>query len=105
MAQLEPGTIVGGYRIESVAGRGGMGVVYRATQLRLNRLVALKVIAPDLAEDSGFRERFTHESQIAASIDHPSIIPVYEAGEDGGMLYLSMRYVDRTHPRQPLRAP
>src|SRR3954447_20746127 len=104
MANVEPGSTIGSYRIESVAGRGGMGVVYVATQLRLNRLVALKVIAPDLAEDPGFRERFTHESQIAASIDHPNVIPVYEAGEHGGMLYLSMRYVEGTDLGKLLRA-
>ncbi|MEA2426581.1 MAG: hypothetical protein QOF37_209, partial [Thermoleophilaceae bacterium] len=103
MAQLAPGTIVGGYRIESVAGRGGMGVVYRATQLRLNRLVALKVIADDLAEDPGFRERFGHESEMAASIDHPNVIPVYEAGDQDGLLYLSMRYVEGTDLKALIR--
>jgi serine/threonine-protein kinase len=81
-----------------------MGVVYRATQLRLNRPVALKVITPDLAEDPGFRERFTHESEIAASIDHPNVIPVYEAGEHDGLLYLSMRYVEGTDLGKLLRA-
>jgi serine/threonine-protein kinase len=104
MAQLELGSTIGGYRIESVAGRGGMGVVYVATQLRLNRRVALKAIAPDLAEDPGFRERFTHESQIAASIDHPNVIPVYEAGEQDGLLYLSMRYVEGTDLGKLLKA-
>ncbi len=104
MAELELGTTIGGYRLESVAGRGGMGVVYRAIQLRLNRPVALKVIAPDLAEDPGFRERFAHESEIAASIDHPNAIPVYEAGEHEGLLYLSMRYVDGTDLGKLLRA-
>src|SRR3954454_9435530 len=104
MAQLAPGTIVGGYRIESVAGRGGMGVVYRATQLRLNRTVALKVIADELAEDPGFRERFNHESEIAASIDHPNVLPVYEAGEHDGVLYLSMRFVDGTDLKALIRS-
>src|SRR3954454_5819782 len=103
MAQLAPGTIVGGYRIESVAGRGGMGVVYRATQLRLNRTVALKVIADELAEDAGFRERFDHESEIAASIDHPNVLPVYEAGDHDGMLYLSMRFVEGTDLKALIR--
>ena len=104
MANLELGSTIGGYRIESVAGRGGMGVVYIATQLRLNRLVALKAITPDLADDQSFRERFVHESQIAASIDHPNVIPVYEAGEDDGLLYLSMRYVEGTDLGRLLRA-
>src|SRR4051794_15293063 len=103
MANVELGSTIGSYRIESVAGRGGMGVVYIATQLRLNRLVALKVIAPDLAEDPGFRERFVHESQIAASIDHPNVIPVYEAGDEDGLLYLSMRYVEGTDLGRLLR--
>src|SRR3954447_14235004 len=104
MAQLAPGTIVGGYRIESVAGRGGMGVVYRATQVRLNRAVALKVIADELAEDAGFRERFSHESEMAASIDHPNVIPVYEAGDQDGLLYLSMRFVEGTDLKALIRA-
>src|SRR5438128_2267889 len=82
-----------------MAGRGGMGVVYRAEQLALGRQVALKVISPELAEDPGFRERFKHESRIAASIDHPNVIAVYEAGEVDGLLFLSMRYVEGTDLR------
>src|SRR5215213_5861789 len=81
-----------------------MGVVYRATQLRLDRLVALKVIAPELAQDPGFRERFTHESRIAASIDHPNVVPVFEAGEQDGLLFLSMRYLEGTDLGKLLRA-
>src|SRR3954449_5137751 len=104
MAQLAPGTTIGGYRIEAVAGRGGMGVVYRATQIRLNRPVALKVIQDELAEDAGFRERFNHESEMAASIDHPNVIAVYEAGEHDGMLYLSMRYVEGTDLKALIRS-
>src|SRR3954454_22042926 len=103
MAQLTIGTTLGGYRIEEMAGRGGMGVVYVAEQLALGRRVALKVIAPDLAEDPGFRERFKHESEIAASIDHPNVIPVYEAGEQDGLLFLSMRYVEGTDLRALIR--
>ena len=81
-----------------VAGRG-MGVVYRATQLRLNRQVALKLIAADLAADPSFRERFEHESEIAAQIEHPHVIPLYEAGEQEGQLYITMRYVEGTDLR------
>ena len=88
--------MVAGYRIEAVLGRGGMGVVYLATQLSLDRPVALKVIAPELAGDVTFRERFKRESRIAASIEHPNVIPVYEAGEGDGLLYLTMRYVEGT---------
>ena len=93
---LEPGSEFAGYRIEGVAGRGGMGVVYRATQLALDRLVALKLVVPELAADPDFRQRFQRESRVAASIDHPNAVTVHEAGEEGGQLYISMRYVEGT---------
>src|SRR5918992_1283811 len=96
MTELSPGSTIAGYRIDAIAGRGGMGVVYRATQLTLNRPAALKLITPELAEDPAFRERFKRESHIAASIDHPNVIPVYEAGEADGLLFITMRYVDGT---------
>src|ERR671919_532881 len=80
MAELAQGAVVAGCRVEAVVGSGGMGVVYRATQLSLERPGALKAIAPELAGDSTFRERFKRESRIAASIEHPNVIPVYEAG-------------------------
>jgi YVTN family beta-propeller protein len=98
-APLNPivaGSTIAGYRIEEVAGRGSMGVVYRAMQLALERPVALKVIATDIAHDARFRERFKREAQLAAAIDHPNVIPVHEAGEADGALYLAMRYVDGT---------
>ena len=85
---------IAGYRIEALVGRGGMGEVYRAVQLDLGRRVALKVLAPELAADERFRRRFLRESRIAASIDHPSIIPIYQTGEQGELLYIAMRYVD-----------
>jgi serine/threonine protein kinase len=100
--QLETGSVIGGYRIEAEAGRGGMGIVYKATQLGLDRVVALKLIAPELAEDADFRERFKRESKIAASIDDPNVIPVYEAGEEDGLLFITMRYVEGTDLRQLL---
>jgi streptogramin lyase len=87
------GTVLAGYRIESVIGRGGMGVVYLAEQLRLSRSVALKILPPELAEDERFRDRFIHESKLAASLDHPNIVDIYDAGEADGLLYLAMRYV------------
>ena len=93
MGELAPGTVFAGHRIESVAGRGGMGVVYRATQLALDRTVALKVIAPGLLEDQTVRNRFVRESKVAASIDHPNVIPIYYAGEEDGIAYIAMRYV------------
>jgi serine/threonine-protein kinase len=85
-----------GCRIEAVAGRGGMGVVYRATQLGLDRAVALKLVAPERAADANFRARFERESRVAAAIEHPNVIPVYGAGEEGGRLYLLMRWVPGT---------
>src|SRR5919197_1282181 len=84
-------------------GAGGMGVVYRARQLDLDRDIALKLIAPALADDAEFRERFTRESRLAASIDHPNVIPVYYAGEHDGLLYIAMRYVEGDDLRTLLR--
>jgi predicted Ser/Thr protein kinase len=87
------GTEVAGFRIESMLGRGGMSVVYVAEQTRLGRKVALKVLTTELAWDETFRERFVRESHIAATIDHPNIIPIYDAGEADGLLYIAMRFV------------
>jgi len=96
-ADLRVGTRVGAYEIEEVAGRGGMGVVYRAKHVHLGRTVALKVLVPELIEDAGFRERFLRESRLAASINHPSIITTYDAGEADDLLYIAMQYVDGAH--------
>jgi hypothetical protein len=95
----ELGTQFAGYRVEEVVGRGGMGVVYRATELALDRPVALKLIAPELAGDATFRERFLRESRLAASIDHAGILPVYAAGAVDGELYLASRFVAGTDLR------
>src|SRR6478672_881124 len=84
---------VPGYRIERQLGRGSMGVVYLAEDVQLRRKVALKILAPTLADDELFRRRFDRESQSAANLDHPNIVPVYAAGEAGGSLYIAMRYV------------
>src|SRR3954464_9756861 len=94
MALLAPGSLVAGYRIESLVGRGGMGVVYRAVELELDRVVALKVIAPELLADAGIRARFVREARTAASIEHPNVIPVYAASEREGVAFLAMRFVD-----------
>ncbi len=102
--QLPDGTRFAGYVIEGVAGQGGMGVVYRARQLRPSRIVALKVISPQLAGDREFRDRFAHESEIAASIEHSNVIPVYEVGEESGLLYIVMRYVEGTDLRSMIEA-
>ena len=82
-----------GYRAEELIGRGGMGEVYRALDVRLGRPVALKVLAARVAEDDRFRERLLRESRLAASLDHPNVVPIYEAGEDDGRLFIAMRYV------------
>jgi hypothetical protein len=87
------GETFGRYAVESVLGRGGMGTVFLASDERLARKVALKVIAPELAADEDFRARFLRESRLAASLDHPHVIPIYDAGEVDGVLYLAMRYV------------
>jgi hypothetical protein len=103
MAQLNTGALIAGYRVDGLAGRGGMGVVYRATQLSLGRTVALKLIAPTLAGDAHFRERFERESRLAAAIDHPNVLPVYEAGEADGTLFIAMRWVEGTDLRTLIR--
>lgn len=91
---LEIGEDVDGYRVESFIARGGMAVVYKARDRRLGRPVALKLIAPELAADTTFRARFTRESELAASLDHPNVLPIYQAGELDGMLWTAMRFVD-----------
>ncbi|KUN19934.1 serine/threonine protein kinase [Streptomyces antibioticus] len=96
------GRQIAGYRIEREIGRGGMAVVYRAHDLRLDRTVALKLLAPELARNDTFRRRFTHESRAAAAIDHPHIVPVFEAGETDGVLYIAMRYVEGSDLRHLL---
>ena len=97
-AYLSPGALVGDYRIESFIGRGGMAFVYEATDLSLGRHVALKVLAPELTADPEFRKRFLRESQFAASLDHPNIVPIYAAGQAGELLYIAMRFVPGDDP-------
>ena len=93
MGDMAPGSVFAGHEIEAVTGRGGMGVVYRARQRSLDRTVALKVIAPSLMQDAAIRRRFVRESRIAASIDHPNVIPIYYTGEEDGVAFIAMRYV------------
>jgi hypothetical protein len=106
------GDLVAGYRLEEQIGQGGMAVVFRAHDPRLDRDVALKILAPSLAEDAAFRQRFIRESRAAAAVDHPHIIPVFEAGEERGVLFIAMRFVrggdvrsllDRDGPLSPAR--
>ena len=93
LAGLAPGMSLAGFRLEEQIGAGGMAVVFRARDERLGRTVALKILAPGLASDDQFRERFIRESRAAAAVDHPHIIPVYAAGEASGVLYIAMRFV------------
>src|SRR3954471_19092015 len=92
-----------GYRIEEEIGRGGMGVVYRAYDLRLKRLVGLKLIAPEFARDERFCERFARETELAMSLEHPNVVPIYDAGEVDGRLYLAMRLVPGNDLRKLLQ--
>jgi serine/threonine protein kinase len=94
---LSVGDVFAGYRIDGIVGRGGMGVIYRATESRPARSVALKVVAPELAADEGFRARFLHESQIAASIEHPNVVPVLRVGDENGIVFLVMRLIPGTN--------
>ncbi len=94
---------VGPYVLGQVLGRGGMGVVYRATHVHLGRDVALKLLAPELNDNDEFRRRFLRESRLAASLDHPNVITVYDAGDFNGTLYIAMRYVDGVDLAQLLR--
>jgi serine/threonine protein kinase len=97
------GTEFAGYRVEGLLGRGGMGVVYRAEHPRLGAPVALKVMEPELAMDEAFRERFVREARAAARIRHPNIIPIFDAGEWHGDLYIAMRYIEGEDLRSLLR--
>jgi serine/threonine-protein kinase len=91
---VEAGTTIAGYRVERRLGSGGMGAVYEATQLSLDRVVALKVLSPTLSADAGFRERFRREAMLQAALEHPNIVPVYEAGESEAGLFMAMKLVD-----------
>ena len=97
------GSVLAGHRLDAIAGKGGMGVVYRATDLALDRQVAVKLIAPALADDPAFRRRFVSESKVAASLDHPNVIPIHHAGEQEGVLFQVMRYVEGEDLRTLLR--
>src|SRR5579875_2157387 len=92
-----------GYRLFAILGRGGMSTVYRAENPRLRNVIALKVMAPELAGDDVFRERFLEESRIAAGLNHPNVIPIHDSGSSGGLLYIAMRCVTGTDLRQLLK--
>jgi Protein kinase domain len=101
---IAAGSQIAGYTIEEQIGRGGMAVVYRATDKRLNRHVALKILAPELASDAGYRQRFLREMRAAAAVDHPNIVPVFDAGEADGALFIAMRFVDGQDVRTMLES-
>ena len=105
--QLERGSVVGGYRVDSVISRGGMGVVYRVTNVALHKVYALKTLTPDLTDDAQFRDRFRREMRIAASIEHPNVVGIHYAGEHEGLLFLVMDFIvgdDLRHLLQELGA-
>jgi serine/threonine protein kinase len=103
-AILRPGDVLGGFRVDDVIGIGGMAIVYRAEQVSLGRPVALKVLSSKLTSDDVFRERFRREGKHAASFEHPNIVPVYDSGEEDGLLYLAMRLVEGTNLAELVQA-
>jgi serine/threonine-protein kinase len=110
---LSPGSTFGGYEVESVVGLGGIGILYRARQLRLDRPVALKLVEPTIARDPVIRERLRREARTVAALDHPNVVPLYEAGEEDGTVFIATRWVEGTElgtliheggPLEPARA-
>jgi serine/threonine protein kinase len=110
---LSPGSVIAGYEVESVVGSGGIGVLYRARQLRLDRPVALKLVDPESAGDPVVRERLRREARTLAALDHPNVVPLYEAGDENGTVYIATRWVEGTElgtllrrdgPLEPRRA-
>ncbi len=93
---LAPGSTFAGYEVESVVGAGGIGILYRARQVRLDRPVALKLVEPDVARDPVIRERLRREARMVAALDHPNVVPLYEAGEERGTVYIVTRWVEGT---------
>jgi serine/threonine-protein kinase len=103
MAQLAPGFVFAGHRIERLVGKGGMGLVYLATDLTLDRKVALKLIAPEFAQDASFRERFKRESKTAAALKHPNVVTIFHAGEHDEQLFVTMEFVEGTDLREMIK--
>lgn len=101
--QLERGSVVAGYRVDSVISRGGMGLVYRVTNVALHKVYALKTLTPELTDDAQFRERFKREMRIAASIEHPNVVGIHYAGEHEGLLFFVMDFVYGTDLRHLLQ--
>jgi serine/threonine protein kinase len=110
---LSPGSTIAGYQVDHVVGAGGIGILYQARQLRLNRPVALKLVDPEVASDAVIRERLRREARTVAALDHPNVVPLYEAGEENGTVYIATRWVEGTElgalirrdgPMEPARA-
>ncbi len=102
-AQLGAGSVLAGYRIDELIGRGGMGLVYRATDLALDRVCALKVLAPELAGDERFRRRLQREMRLAASLRHPNVVAIHHAGVHDGLLFLVMDFISGPDLRELVR--
>src|SRR4051812_25099792 len=100
---VRAGTIIAGFRVEALLGEGAMGKVYLAEEVTSGRRVALKLLAPELANDERFRARFLRETELAASLDDPHVVPTLAAGEEDGTLYLGVGQVGGGGPPQPLR--
>src|SRR5207253_3742412 len=101
--EVRTGTVLAGFRVESLLGEGAMGTVYLAQETRTGRRVALKLLAPELARDERFRRRFLRETELAASLHHPHVVPIIASGEEEGTLYLAMVYVEGADRRKVLR--
>src|SRR4029453_14883290 len=102
-SDVRTGTVLAGFRIESRIGEGAMGTVYLAEDTQRGGQVALKVLGRDLAKDERFRRRFLRESRLAASLEHPNVVPIVDTGEEGGVLYLAMEHVEGVDLRELLR--
>src|SRR5437867_9580765 len=102
-SSVTTGTVVAGFRVVSLIGEGAMGAVYLAEETSSGHQVALKLLAPELARDERFRQRFLREAQLAASLDHPNIVSTLAAGEEDGVLYLAMAYIRGSDLREVLR--
>src|SRR6266536_1944204 len=100
---IPSGTVLAGFRVQSLLGEGAMGSVYLAEDRTVGRRIALKLLAPELARDERFRQRFLRESSVAAGLDHPNIVPIFTSGEEDGVLYLAMAYVEGADLRELLR--
>jgi serine/threonine protein kinase len=101
--ELSPGTVVGDYRLDALVGHGGMGAVFGATQLTLHRRVAIKIVLPDRMFDLDLRERFIREARVAAAIEHPNVVPIYDVGAVDDVLFIVMRFVEGTSLAETLR--